>query len=123
MEEFSGIIERIVFSNEENGYSVVKVKHGTDLMQIVGHFTSLQLGENISCKGTWVFHPKYGKQFDVASYKLTVPTDTQSIQKYLASGNIKGIGPVHAERIVAKFGLDTLSILDESPNRLKEIEG
>ena len=123
-EELNGIIEKIVFANEENGYSVVKLKGKLkDEIQIVGHFSSLQLGETISCTGKWVFHPKYGKQFDVKSYSLTIPNDAASIQKYLEAGNIKGIGAVHAKRIVDHFGDKTLEIIDKTPSRLREIEG
>lgn len=123
-EELNGIIEKIVFANEENGYSVVKLKGKLkDEIQIVGHFTSLQLGETISCKGKWSFHPKYGKQFDVKSYSLTIPNDAASIQKYLEAGNIKGIGAVHAKRIVDHFGDKTLEVIDKTPSRLREIEG
>jgi len=123
-EELNGIIEKIVFSNEENGYSVVKLKSKLkDEIQIVGHFTSIQLGETISCKGNWVFHPKYGKQFTVKSYTLTIPNDASSIQKYLEAGNIKGIGVVHAKKIVDHFGEKTLEIIDKTPSRLREIEG
>ena len=99
-EELSGVIERVVFANEENGYSVVKLKAPSkEEIQVVGHFTSIQLGETLVCKGKWAIHPKYGKQFDVTSYKLSTPTDTVGIRRYLESGNIKGIGPVHAIRI------------------------
>ncbi len=123
-EELNGIIEKIVFTNEENGYSVVKLQGKLkDEIQIVGHFSSLQLGETISCKGKWSFHPKYGKQFDVASYSLTIPNDAHSIQKYLEAGNIKGIGAVNAKRIVDQFGDKALEIIDKTPERLKEIEG
>ncbi len=123
-EELTGIIERVVFANDENGYSVVKLKGKLqDDIQIVGHFSSIQLGETISCKGKWKFHPKYGKQFDVASYTLTIPNDAASIQKYLEAGNIRGIGAVNAKRIVDHFGDKALEIIDKDPSRLREIEG
>lgn len=123
-EELNGIIEKIVFANEENGYSVVKLKGKLkEEIQIVGNFSSLQLGETISCKGKWFFHPKYGKQFNVKTYTLAIPNDAASIQKYLEAGNIKGIGPVHAKRIVEHFGEKTLEIIDKTPSRLREIEG
>ena len=123
-EELNGIIENSVFANEENGYSVVKLKGKLkDEIQIVGHFSSLQLGETISCTGKWVFHPKYGKQFDVKSYSLTIPNDAASIQKYLEAGNIKGIGAVHAKKIVDHFGDKTLEIIDKTPSRLRKLKG
>ena len=103
--ELSGQIERITFTNEENGYTIAKVKiHGRqDLVTVVGYLMSPTPGEMLNMKGEWVNHPKFGEQFNVTEYKTTVPATIFGIQKYLGSGLIKGIGPVMAKRIVKKF--------------------
>ena len=125
MEEIFGFIDGIVFAGEENGFTVARLKEPkkSDVTYIVGTMPGLQPGENIHCKGIWKNHPKHGRQFEVESYELTVPTDLLGIQKYLESGMIKGIGPAYAERIVKEFGTDTLQVIDESPEKLMNIPG
>lgn len=125
MEEIFGFIDGIVFAGEENGFTVARLKEPkkTDVTYIVGTMPGLQPGENIHCKGTWKNHPKHGRQFEVETYELKVPTDLLGIQKYLESGMIKGIGPAYAERIVKEFGTDTLQIIDETPEKLMRIPG
>jgi len=124
-EEIYGYIESIVFAADETGFTVARLKEPKkkELTTIVGHLSPAQPGETLRCKGLWKQHPHYGQQFDVQSFDLQAPADLVGIQKYLESGMIKGIGPVYAERIVKKFGLSTLQILEESPHKLKEIEG
>jgi exodeoxyribonuclease V alpha subunit len=94
-----------------------------ELTCIVGVMPSVQPGETIHCKGGWKIHPEYGQQFEVKSFTIQAPSDLVGIQKYLESGMIKGIGPVYAERIVKCFGLETLEIIDKSPDRLLEVPG
>lgn len=124
-EELSGYIEAIVFTQPENGFTVARVKESgkKDLTVITGYLPSLQPGESVKCKGTWKIHPAHGKQFDVGEYTVEMPTDVVGIQKYLESGLVKGIGPVFAKKIVEKYGDKTLSIIDDTPNKLLEIEG
>lgn len=120
-----GEIERITFQSEETGYCVLRlaVPGYHDLVTVVGHVAQPALGETLELTGDWVTHPKFGTQFSIKSSKKIVPTTEEGIEKYLASGLIKGIGPATASRIVEKFGEDTLTILDEKPERLSEIEG
>jgi exodeoxyribonuclease V alpha subunit len=125
MEEIYGFIDSIVFAHEENGFIVARLKEPKkkELTCIVGVMPSVQPGETIHCKGSWKIHPEYGQQFEVKSFTLQAPSDLVGIQKYLESGMIKGIGPVYAERIVKSFGLNTLEIIDKSPDRLIEVPG
>lgn len=122
MDKINGTIEQIVFANSETGFCVARLQ--ADKQEtIVGQMPYLQPGESISCTGEWIKHPKFGQQFSVKEYTIERPCDVNAIQKYLESGLIKGIGPVYAEKIVKTFGDQTLKIIDETPDRLKEIEG
>ena len=125
MEQLSGLINNIVFSSEETGYTVAKLKKELfkEPITIVGTLPGIMPGETIHCKGLWKHHPKHGRQFMVASFELTPPADIQGIQKYLESGLVKGIGPVYAKRIVEHFGVHTLKVIDKTPERLLEISG
>lgn len=125
MEEIYGFIESIVFAEEVKGFCVARLKEPKkkDLTCIVGTMPSIQPGETIRCKGIWKRHPEYGTQFEVQSFDLEAPSDLIGIQKYLESGMIKGIGPAYAERIVKKFGLNTLDVIDENPDRLYDVQG
>ncbi len=123
--EVQGQVDRIVYCNEENFYTVAKlnIKGQRELITITGNLFSINPGEVLALKGLWYSHPKYGRQFQVSSYKSLVPSTVKGIERYLGSGLIKGIGPVMANRIVAKFGVKTLDIIEKSIDRLKEVEG
>lgn len=125
MEIIQGEVERINFKSEEDGYSVLKVivSNSREPIVAVGHFVDVNPGERIELTGRWLNHPRYGKQFRAESYRTLLPASIEGIRKYLASGLIKGIGPVIAERIVEKFGVDTLEIMDSDPEQLLEVEG
>ncbi|MBS0619960.1 MAG: ATP-dependent RecD-like DNA helicase [Verrucomicrobia bacterium] len=125
MDEIYGFIENIVYAEEERGFTVARLKEPKkrDLTCIVGYMPSVQPGESIRCKGTWKVHREYGQQFEVQSFELQAPSDLLGIQKYLESGMIKGIGPVYAERIVKCFGMKTLDVIDQAPDRLHEVPG
>jgi exodeoxyribonuclease V alpha subunit len=125
MDNLEGQIETITFLNPENGFIVAKLKEKgkKDFTTIVGIMPSVQPGEALFLEGNWKNHPTFGKQFEVENYIVKTPSDTLGIQKYLESGLIKGIGPVYAEKIVDKFGSDTLNIIDQTPHKLLEIEG
>lgn len=120
-----GQLERITFHNEENGYVIAKVKveGRSDLVTIVGNIPSPTPGEIFDMTGDWVTHPRFGEQFKVSSYTTSVPASTAGIIKYLGSGLIKGVGPAMARRIVAKFGDETLDIIENDVERLQEIPG
>ncbi|MBI5639291.1 MAG: ATP-dependent RecD-like DNA helicase [Nitrospirae bacterium] len=123
--DLQGQLERITFCNEENHYTIAKLKvqGRKDLVTIVGNLVSVSPGEVLRLKGTWDNHPRYGEQFKVSSYESVVPATVKGIERYLGSGLIKGIGPVMAKRLVEKFGVGTLDIIEQSSERLKEVEG
>ena len=123
--DLQGQIERITYSNEENGYTVAQVKvYGhSELVTVVGNIMSPKPGEVLKMKGEWSNHPKYGEQFKVVYYTTAVPATVYGIKKYLGSGLIKGVGEKIAERIVAKFGEDTLNVIEKNIESLAEVEG
>lgn len=123
--KLSGQIERITYTNPENGYTVarLKVHGGRQVVTVVGNLIDPIPGEVMELQGCWKVHPKFGEQFEVQTYRTTVPSSITGIKKYLGSGLIKGIGPVMAERIVNRFGKKTLDIIEHHPGRLTEIEG
>ncbi|KMS73409.1 ATP-dependent RecD-like DNA helicase [Streptomyces leeuwenhoekii] len=121
-----GVLERITYANEENGYTVARVDTGRgagDLLTVVGALLGAQVGESLRMEGRWGSHPQYGKQFHVENYTTVLPATVQGIRRYLGSGLVKGIGPVFADRITQHFGLDTLRIIEEEPERLIEVPG
>jgi len=120
-----GILERIVFFNEENGFTVARlqVPKRQDLVAIVGVLPSPMPGETLRLKGEWVVDNKFGEQFRVQSCLSVLPATITGIQKYLGSGMVKGIGPVMAKRIVTRFALETLDVIEDSPEQLLEVEG
>ena len=125
MDEIDGHIENIVFCNEESGFTVARLKKPKEkeLITLVGIMSSLQPGETVHCLGNWKYHPKHGRQFAVDQFTVSAPTNLLGIQKYLESGMVRGIGPIYAKRIVDHFGVKTLTIIDETPELLLEIEG
>ncbi|MFE7773008.1 ATP-dependent RecD-like DNA helicase [Streptomyces sp. NPDC057445] len=121
-----GVLERITYANEENGYTVARVDTGRgagELLTVVGSLLGAQPGESLRMEGRWGSHPQYGKQFTVENYTTVLPATVQGIRRYLGSGLIKGIGPRIAERIVDHFGADTLDIIEQQPKKLIEVPG
>ncbi|MFI1095278.1 ATP-dependent RecD-like DNA helicase [Streptomyces sp. NPDC020917] len=121
-----GVLERITYANEDNGYTVARVDTGRgsgDLLTVVGALLGAQPGESLRMHGRWGSHPQYGKQFTVENYTTVLPATIQGIRRYLGSGLIKGIGPRIAERIVDHFGTGTLEIIESEPTRLVEVPG
>ncbi|MYT90019.1 ATP-dependent RecD-like DNA helicase [Streptomyces sp. SID8359] len=121
-----GVLERITYANEENGYTVARVDTGRgagDLLTVVGALLGAQVGESLRMEGRWGSHSQYGKQFVVDNYTTVLPATIQGIRRYLGSGLIKGIGPVMADRITTHFGVDTLDIIESAPKRLVEVPG
>ena len=123
--ELSGQIERITFTNEDNGYTIakVKVRGKKDLVTVVGNLMAPMPGEILDMRGEWTIHPKFGEQFKVAQFKTKVPATVHGIQKYLGSGLIKGLGPVMAGRIVERFGEKTLDVIENQIGRLADVKG
>ncbi|GAA1904774.1 ATP-dependent RecD-like DNA helicase [Streptantibioticus ferralitis] len=126
MTVLEGVLERITYANEENGYTVARVDTGRgagDLLTVVGALLGAQPGESLRMEGRWGSHPQYGKQFTVENYTTVLPATIQGIRRYLGSGLIKGVGPRIAERIVEHFGTDTLDVIEQEPKRLIEVPG
>lgn len=119
------VVERITFSNEENGFCVIKVKAKgfNDLITVIGSMLSVNVGSVLSLKGNWVHDRKFGRQFAVSEWEETLPATTYGIEKYLGSGMIKGIGPVYAKKIVQEFGIDTLNVIETETDRLINVPG
>ena len=124
-EKIKGILNKIVYRSPDNSYFIGKILSEVDnqTITVVGHALEVQPGEALTVYGKWVFNNKYGKQFEIESIEVMEPATESGIEKYLGSGLIKGIGPAMAKRVVAKFKLETLKILDTVPERLSEIEG
>ena len=119
----SGVVEHVVFQNTENGWTVLEVAAEDELHKVVGVFPAVHAGEQVKLTGNWVEHPKFGRQFRAQSCEQYLPTDSEAVFRYLASGAIKGIGPVTASALVRTFGEDTLRIIEEEPERLSKIKG
>ncbi|HSW09487.1 MAG TPA: ATP-dependent RecD-like DNA helicase [Bacillota bacterium] len=135
-ETLQGIVERITYHNPSSHYAVARLMptppSGSGRRQaraqpgavtIVGYFPVLGVGESLRILGEWVVHPEYGRQFKVQAHELLAPTTAEGIERYLASGAVRGVGPVTARRIVQAFGVDALTVVESSPERLTEIEG
>lgn len=122
--EIEGIVSKIIYKNDENQYVVfaVETSEGED-ETCVGYLNGLEEGMYILAKGEYVTHPQYDMQFKVSEYEVKMPDDLISMERYLGSGAIKGIGEIMAKRIIKKFGKDTFRIMEEEPERLSEIKG
>ncbi len=121
--KLSGTIGDIIFRNNENGYTILEIKQGMISSIATGKFPVVGVGEDVELEGDYAINPKYGRQFVATSIKIRKPTSTESIVKYLSSGLISGVGLVTAQNIVAKFGTDTLKIIENNPGRLREVRG
>lgn len=123
MVTYQGTIEEIIFHNESNGYTIAVLETEDDVITIVGYIPIITVGETLRVQGEWTFHNNYGQQLKVDTYATVTPATLNDIKKYLSSGLIPNIGPKTAEKIVEKFGLESLDILQYTPERLKEVSG
>jgi exodeoxyribonuclease V alpha subunit len=125
MEQLSGLIERVTFHSEESGFCVlqVKVRGHRDLVTAIGVTPQVRAGEWIEAEGRWTVDRDHGQQFKAEVLRTTGPATAEGIEKYLASGLIKGIGPAFAQRLVQRFGSDVLEVIENTPKRLFEVEG
>lgn len=123
METIKGFVEHIIFQNADNGYTVLELSGEEGENVLVGMMKGVTQGETIQAEGSFTEHPVYGSQFKVSTFKTIMPEDAVSIERYLASGAIKGVGAALAARIVKKFGQDTFRVIEEEPERLTEIKG
>lgn len=125
--EISGIIDKFLFQNNENGFTILTLQNKTVRnntgITVKGFLPNVQVGQEVKLKGVWVFHPKFGKQFEAKECISLLPTTIVGLKKYLGSGLIKGIGPTYADKLVNTFGLDTLTIIDTQIERLHEVDG
>ncbi len=124
LDSIEGTVEEIVFNNPDNGYTVCRFQvESGDKLTVVGNFPPISPGAVLMLKGRWETNAKYGRQFKAEQFTLTLPASAKGIEKFLASGLIRGIGPVLAKRIVGKFGAETINILTDEPEKLKKVEG
>ena len=126
MSEFArlkGTVEDITYKNEDNGYCVFTISVNGDMVTVVGILPYINVGEEVELLGEFIIHPQYGQQFKAEQAMLTMPSSTAAILKYLSSGAIKGVGPATANMIVSKFGEETLSVIENNPEKLAVIKG
>ena len=116
-EALAGTVERVTFHNAETGFAVLKVKARgkRDLITVVGHAAAISAGEFVNASGVWVNDRAHGLQFKAQVLKATAPTTSEGIERYLSSGQMRGIGPAMAKRIVSAFGEGTFDIIEASP--------
>ncbi|MBP6787876.1 MAG: AAA family ATPase, partial [Candidatus Promineofilum sp.] len=135
-QQLTGSVERITYYSEESGYTVLRLKpdsrdalpyaHGKyadQFITVVGNLPALNPGEWLKLSGQWLTHPKHGRQFQVEQCEQSSPATIEGIKRYLGSGMVRGVGKVMAERIVNRFGAETLDVIDEQPERLREVLG
>lgn len=123
METITGFVEHIIYRNADNGYTVLNLSVDEEEVTCVGSFHVISEGESIEATGTYTVHPSYGSQFQVEAYTVRAPEDIVSVERYLGSGAIKGVGAALAARIVRRFKTDTFRIIEEEPERLAEVKG
>lgn len=123
METIKGYVEHIIYQNEANGYTVLVLMSEGEEITCVGMFRSVEEGEGLEVQGSFTEHALYGRQLKAESFRVTQLEDVVGIERYLASGAIKGVGATLAARIVKKFGMDTFRIMEQEPERLVEIKG
>lgn len=123
METIKGFIDHIIYRNKENGYTVLNLLTQEGELTCVGFFKTMDQGETIEAQGEYALHQIYGKQFKIERYKILPPGDEISVERYLSSGAVKGVGEALARRIVKAFGADTYRIIEEEPERLAEVKG
>lgn len=123
MDEIEAIIERITFESPHNGFVVAKLNLNGEIIAATGPLSGIAVGEGIVCQGVWTSHPKHGRQFDIKTFKLSLPARAHAIEKYLSSGLVKGIGKVYAKKIVDLFGDQTLEVIEAHPKKLRAVPG
>lgn len=121
--EIRGSVEEIVYKNDENGFVIAVIESGDEFIYVKGYIPIIHEGEDMVFRGRFVMHPTYGEQLEVTSSEILMPTDIEAIERYLASGIIKGIGPATASRIIDHFGKNSLDIIQYDPSRLTEVSG
>ena len=123
LERLKGTVEHIIYTNEDNGYTVLDFGMEDDIVTACGTMPYVGEGDSLILWGNWVHNPKYGRQFKVEQYERDMPADSAAILRYLASRTIKGIGPKLAQRIVEAFGDETLDVMENHPEWLSDVPG
>ena len=121
--ELSGSVERVVYHNDKNQYTVLELAAGDGLVTVVGSFPFVSEGEELRVYGAWDVHPSFGEQFKATAFARARPASTAAMLKYLSSGAVKGIGPATARRIIQTFGAKALEVIENEPERLSQIKG
>jgi exodeoxyribonuclease V alpha subunit len=121
--EVSGSVETVIYENPETGYAVFELDSGGDLIPVAGVIGAVSEGEEVLLRGTYKTHPKYGEQFSAVSCEKKLPSDVAAVRKYLASGVFKGIGKTLAKRLTEAFGAEIFEVIENTPERLIEVEG
>ncbi len=124
-DRLAGLVERVTFHNEQNGFCVLrlKVKGERELVTLIGHTPAVSPGEYASASGNWVTDREHGRQFRAVFVKISPPTTLTGIERYLGSGMVKGIGPIYAGKLVGAFGVSVFDVIEQTPERLREIPG
>ena len=124
-EVLAGLVERVTFHNDENGFCVLRAKARghRDLVTVVGHAATISAGEWITASGEWINDRAHGQQFKARFLKTSAPSSIDGIEKYLGSGMIRGIGPVYAKKMVKAFGEKVFDVIEAEPDRLREVTG
>src|SRR5467141_4044096 len=124
-EALAGLVERVTFHNEENGFCVLRVKARgqRDLITVLGHAAMISAGEFVQASGAWVNDRTHGVQFRASFLKAMPPTTAEGIEKYLGSGMIRGIGPAYARKLLRAFGSQVFDVIEAEPHRLREVAG
>ena len=122
--QISGTLEKIIYKNEENGFIVFSLQvNSQKTITVSGKQVFLNEGELLEIEGEWVNHTKFGRQFKAQKIRISLPSSTEGIKKYLGSSLIKGIGPKFAEKLVSRFKEKTLEVIEKTPDQLFEVEG
>ncbi len=122
-EKITGTVDSVTYRNDDNGFAVITLDMGDELLTVVGDLGNVDEGEELELTGSFSEHPKFGHQFKAVSCVRSLPVEVSAIQRYLASGVVKGIGAVTAKALVKHFGAETLDILEKNPERLTEVNG
>ncbi len=124
-EEIAGLVERVTFFNEESGFAVlrVKVRGQRDFVTVLGSLPSVSAGEWLTAKGWWVRDKEHGLQFKATVMKAIPPTTGEGVERYLAGGFVKGVGPVLAKKLVSHFGAEVLGVIENNPAELESVDG
>ena len=124
-EVLAGLVERVTYHNDENGFCVIRIKARghRELVTAVGHAATISAGEWITAAGDWVNDRTHGQQFKARFMRTSAPASIDGIEKYLSSGMVRGIGPVYARKMVKAFGEKVFDIIEAEPDRLREVDG